>query len=167
MNAKKRLLVLLVAVMVLSLATISAFADAVYENDIWGASIPSSAVSFSGSCKYGFTTTNSISKPTYGFGSTMYVGSEYVKWDDEAEYDMFMYVYAKDENGKLMSSTQRKVYTGWDIGYCSTHFSITPTDDGCKLFLRIENPGYTTGEINYQTGVKIQKISCKGKFWLG
>lgn len=122
---------------------------------------------FSGSCKYGFTTTNSISKPSTGFGSTMYVGTEYVKWDGKAEYDMYMYVYAKDENGKPMSSTQRKVYTGWEIGYCSTHFSITPTDKGNKLYLRIENSGYTTNEINHLTDTTIQKMPCKGKFWLG
>lgn len=97
----------------------------------------------------------------------MYVGTEYVKWDGKAEYDMYMYVYAKDENGKPMSSTQRKVYTGWEIGYCSTHFSITPTDEGNKLYLRIENPGYTTNEINHLTDTTIQKMSCKGKFWLG
>lgn len=168
MNAKKRLLVLFVVVMVLSLATISAFASEVYECDLWGISVPSSAKSFSGSCMYGFTTTNCISKPSSGFGSTMYVGTEYVRWDGEEEYDMYLFVYAKNEYGDLMSSTQRLVYTGWNSEYCSTHFSISTPARGTKLHLRIENPSYTDSSIkNHVTGSAIEKMSCKGKFWLG
>lgn len=46
MNAKKRICFLLIAVMAFSLVTFSAFADEVYDDDLWGVSIPSSAKSF-------------------------------------------------------------------------------------------------------------------------
>lgn len=57
MNAKKRLLVLLVAIMILSLATTSTFADS-DSNEV-----PSDATVYgAGTCHYGFTTSRTISR---------------------------------------------------------------------------------------------------------
>lgn len=106
MNAKKRLLVLLVAVMVLSLANISAFAGD-FSDDV-----PSSATVYGAeTCHYGFTTSRTISRGS-GWNSTIHVSCTYALWDDIWEYDMHELVQVRDDTGNTSLSEQTVVYTG-------------------------------------------------------
>ena len=138
------------------------------QEDQWDPTIPSSAKSYSaGTCHYGFTTSNYISKPSAGFGSSVSVSSEYVYWDDEWDYDFYELVKPKDQNGNYMASGWTRVYTGLSSSnQCYSIISISPASSATKLYLRIENPGYTISEVNFITDSVIGNMKCKGKFWL-
>lgn len=172
MSAKKRLMVLLVAVMVLSIATASAFADS--------DGVPSNATVYgAGTCHYGFTTSRSISRGS-GWNSTIHVSSTYVLWDDFWEFDMYEDVYAKSSDNVQLSETE-PIYTG----------TYNPQPDGVtenpgtnksdytpfiqeielyaetaaaysQIFLRIEKPSC----LNYANGyAPIDNMKVWGYFW--
>lgn len=126
-------------------------------------SIPSYAKSYSaGTCNYGFTTSQYIPKPSGGFGSEIIVTTNYVYWDGYDEFDQYEYVKPKDNNGEYLKSTWGQVYTD----YCS-HLTMSAKSTSTRVYLRIENPGYTTGETNYNIEgyPVIQNISTSGNFW--
>ncbi len=162
---KHNFLVICISLLLLLSITSTALAT---EIDLWDPSIPTSAKSYSATtCHYGFTTSNYITKPSSGFGSSVKVSSNYVKWDGYTDSDFYELVKPKDQNNHYMSNSWTIVYSGDDAGHvCYSNISISPATDATKLYLRIENPGYTINEVNYSTGSVIENIKVKGKFWL-
>lgn len=172
MNAKKRLLVLFVAVMVLSLATVSAFADE-YSDDI-----PSDAVVYgAGTCRIGFTTSRYLSKGS-GWNDTIHVSNTYVLWDDYWEFHNCELVQVK--NGNVALSAQVEICTGLYkadrdeivenagtnrsdyVPYVATITLYANAADYSKLYLRIDKPNYR----NYPAGTNsIDNMKVWGYFW--
>jgi hypothetical protein len=142
-----------------------AFAEDV--TDLWDPSIPNSAKAYgSGTCHYGFTTSRYLSKPAAGFGNNVKVSSNYIKWDGDTDYDFFLYAKPKDQNGNYMRSDWGFLYCGFGGRINYSIWDIAPLTSATKLYLRVENPGYTNGQTNYHTGNVINNMQCNGKFWL-
>lgn len=174
MNAKKKWLSLFVAVMVLSLATISAFAGE-FSNDV-----PSDATVYgAGTCHYGFTTSRTISRGS-GWNSTIHVSCTYALWDDIWEYDMYELVQVKDETGNTPLSEQTVVYTGmynprteqFEVNpgtnrndytpFVETIFLCSTASNYSQLKLRIDKPSVP----NYANGAdSIYNMKVWGYFW--
>ncbi len=135
---------------------------------LWNPSIPSSAKSYSaGTCNRGFTTSNYLPRPSGGFGSNVYVSNNYVDWDGYSEFDQFQYVKPKDQNGEYLKGSWGKVYTGWGSSPCYSILTMAPSSTTSRVYLKIENPGYTDGTQNYNIPgyPVIQNIATSGKFW--
>lgn len=164
MKCCKLILMVVCFVLVFSVCG-TAFADTI---DLINPSIPSSAKSYSaGTCQYGFTTSNYMSKPSGGFPGKVYVSNNYVTWDGYSEFDQYEYVKPKDQNGEYLKGSWGMVYTGWGGTINYSILTMSAKSTSTRLYLRIENPGYTTGETNYNIPgyPVIQNIATSGKFW--
>lgn len=161
---RKMIAVLLIATLILGTAA-AAYAD---EIDLWQPSKPGTAKVYgAGTCHYGFTTSRYLSRPSNGFGASLYVATEYVIWDGESDGDMFEYVRPKDQNGNYLKDSWGLVYTGDGAGnMCYSILTMSPTSSTSRIYLRVENPGYTTGFINFRTGQVIQNMEVRGYFWV-
>ena len=108
---RKAIVALIAAMMMLGMASVShADSDII---DQWQPSVPGSAKVYgAGTCHYGFTTSRYLPKPSNGFGSLIYVSTEYVIWDGQEDGDMFEYVKPKDQNGNYLKNNWGLVYTG-------------------------------------------------------
>jgi hypothetical protein len=142
----------------------TALADTI---DQWDPSIPSTAKPYSLSdFQWGFTTTRYLSKPTNGFGSTVYVSSDpYITWDGYTDYDFFEYVKPKDQNGNYLKSSWGMVYSGYSGSICYSILTMSPSSSTTRVYLRVENPGYTNDTINWYTGEVIDTMDVSGDFW--
>lgn len=176
MNAKKKMLSFFVTVMVLSLATISAFAT-VIDGD-YSTTVPSDAVSYdAGTCHSGFTTSRYLSKGS-GWNDTIHVSNTYVLWDDWWELHNCELVQVK--NGNVSVSAQVEARTGLykadQYGIVenpgTNRSSYTPfvgeivlyanAADYSQLNLRITKPNYQ----NYPAGTdSIDNMKVWGYFW--
>lgn len=163
---RKAIVALIAAIMMLGMASVShADSDII---DQWQPSVPGSAKVYgAGTCHYGFTTSRYLPKPSNGFGSLIYVSTEYVIWDGQEDGDMFEYVKPKDQNGNYLKNNWGLIYTGSGAdNMCYSILTMTPLPTSTRIYLRVENPGYTNGTINFRTGRVIQNMEVRGYFWL-
>lgn len=142
----------------------NAFADTHY---VWDPTIPYSAQIYRAStCHYGFTTSRYLTEPLGGFRSVVYVSNDSILWDDYSDIDFYEFVKPKDQNGNYLKSSWGIVYSGWYGDINSSIITMSPGSNTTRVYLRIENPGYTTNTINWNTGKVIGNMETNGKFWV-